>query len=383
MALHFSSDEFAGRKRKMLAAMAERNLDAMLLFNQESMYWLTGYDTFGFCFFQCMIVEKSGDIALLTRSADLRQARHTSTVETITVWEDRAGSNPSRDLKDLLADRDLVGAQIGVEYDSAGLNGFYCRQLEGELGNFADLLDHSYIVSELRTIKSAAELKYVRKAATLADQAFEAAVPFIKRGGDEGDILAAMQGAVFAGGGDYAGNEFIIGSADDALLCRYKSGRRKLSASDQMTLEWAGAYRRYHAAMMTTVVTGTPSARHVELHEAAADALAAVEDAMQPGKTFGDVFEAHAKSLEDANLTRHRLNACGYSLGAHFTPCWMDKPMFYQANPTPIEADMSLFAHMIIMDSDSKTAMTLGRTYITTDGKPQRLSKLSLDLVIA
>ena len=45
-------------------------------------------------------------------------------------------------------------------------------------------------------------------------------------GAFEGDILAAMQGAVFKGGGDYAGNEFIIGSGPGALPCRYYSGRR-------------------------------------------------------------------------------------------------------------------------------------------------------------
>ncbi len=52
-----------------------------------------------------------------------------------------------------------------------------------------------------------------------------------------------MQAEVFRGGGDYPGNEFIIGSGADALLCRYKSGRRALSENDQLTLEWAGVYQ--------------------------------------------------------------------------------------------------------------------------------------------
>ena len=51
MALHFSDAEFARRKAALLDAMAREGLDGMLLFQQESMYWLTGYDTFGFCFF--------------------------------------------------------------------------------------------------------------------------------------------------------------------------------------------------------------------------------------------------------------------------------------------------------------------------------------------
>lgn len=382
MTIHFTEQEFEDRKRKVLTCMAEQKLDAMLLFAQESMYWLTGYDTFGFCFFQCMVLTKSGEIALLTRSADLRQARHTSIVKNIIVWEDRANARPTTDLKDLLTNLDLLGKRIGVEYDSAGLNGHYCRMLDDELTTFAELDDASQMINRLRAVKSEAEIKYIKTAAKLADEALEAALPLIKAKADEGDILAAMHGTIFAGGGDYAGNEFIIGSGEDALLCRYKSGRRKLSSNDQLTLEWAGSYRRYHAALMRTVIIGKATKRHEEMYAAALDALAAVEAAMVPGNTFGDVFDAHAHAMEAHGMSRHRLNACGYSLGAHFSPCWMDKPMFYHANPEPIVPDMSLFAHMIIMDSDSNTAMSLGQTYLTGEKAPLSLSKLGLEMIV-
>ena len=69
MAIHFTRDEFKARMARATAAMAARGLDGMLLFQQESMYWLTGYDTFGFCFFQCLYVGADGRMALLTRSA--------------------------------------------------------------------------------------------------------------------------------------------------------------------------------------------------------------------------------------------------------------------------------------------------------------------------
>nr|HMQ58887.1 aminopeptidase P family N-terminal domain-containing protein [Rhizobiaceae bacterium] len=76
MALHFDEAEYENRKKRLLDAMAAEKLGAMLLFAQESMYWLTGYDTFGFCFFQCLVVRADGEMRLMTRSADLRQARH-------------------------------------------------------------------------------------------------------------------------------------------------------------------------------------------------------------------------------------------------------------------------------------------------------------------
>lgn len=383
MALHFEREEYAARLDKLTASMREEKLDAMLLFAQESMYWLTGYDTFGFCFFQCLVVKADGSMTLLTRSADLRQARQTSNIERIVVWTDRTNADPAVDLKNLLSDLDLLGERIGVEYDTHGLTGANCRKLDNQLQSFAEMVDASHVVSRLRLIKSPAEIAYARRAAELSDAALDAALPLVKPGADEADILAAMQGAVFSGGGDYPANEFIIGSGEDALLCRYKAGRRQLEANDQLTLEWAGVFAHYHAPMMRTVIVGEPTPRHVELYEACRLSLDAITAILRPGTTFGQVFDAHAEVMDARGLTRHRLNACGYSVGARFTPSWMEHQMFHTGNPLEIAPDMTLFVHMIIMDSETGTAMTLGQTYLTTQDAPESLSAKSLDLIIA
>lgn len=383
MALHFELSEFDARRERLLAKMADEKLDALLLFAQESMYWLTGYDTFGYCFFQTLVVKSDGSMTLLTRSADLRQARNTSIVENILIWVDRPNADPTLDLKNLLSDLDLLGAKIGVEYDTHGMTGRVARLLDNQLASFCQMSDASYLVSALRLVKSPAEIAYARKAGQLADDALDAALPLIKPGADEAAILAAMQGAVLAGGGDYPANEFIIGSGADALLCRYKAGRRRLDAKDQLTLEWAGVSAHYHAAMMRTVVIGEQDFRQKELYSACLQNLTAIEEVLHPGKTFGDVFDVHARVMDERGLTRHRLNSCGYSLGARFSPSWMEHQMFHAGNPQEITADMTLFVHMIVMDSDSGTAMTLGQTYLTTDGAPEPLSRHNLDLLTA
>jgi Xaa-Pro dipeptidase len=77
MALHFTRDEFAARQKRACEEMAKAGLDGLLIFRQESMYWLTGYDTSGYSMFQGLYLRADGALALLTRSADLRQARLT------------------------------------------------------------------------------------------------------------------------------------------------------------------------------------------------------------------------------------------------------------------------------------------------------------------
>ena len=97
-----------------------------------------------------------------------------------------------------------------------GLTGRNALRLNQSLVDFS-LKDESFLISKLRLVKSTSELSYVRKAAHLADKALEKAWELAHPGTDESSILAAMQGEVFAGGGDYPGNEFIIGSGEDAL----------------------------------------------------------------------------------------------------------------------------------------------------------------------
>jgi Xaa-Pro dipeptidase len=118
------------------------------------------------------------------------------------------------------------------------------------------------------------------------------------------------------------------------------------------------------------------------MHAACAEALKACETVLRPGHTAGEVFDAHARVMDEHGMKPHRLNACGYSLGAKFTPSWMDYPMFYHGNPVEIRPNMVFFAHMVLLDSETETAMTLGRTYITSDGKPKPLSKSPLGLIV-
>lgn len=381
MAIHFSEQELSDRRAKTCRAMAAAGVDGLLIFRQETMFYLTGYDTFGYVFFQCLYLGGDGAMTLLTRSADLRQARHTSMIDDIRVWTDGPDANPSLDLREILDEHGCKGGKLGVEWEAYGLTARNGRRLSAALDGFCELVDASELVSKLRVVKSPAEIEYVRKAGELADAAWHAALETAAPGVDEGKVLAAMQGAIFEGGGDYPGNEFIIGSDRDALLCRYKSGRRVLGEQDQLTLEWAGVYRHYHVAMMRTLCFGAPPVRQIELYEAASEALEAVRGVLKPGNSFGDGFRAHADVLDAHGLAGHRLNACGYSLGTTFSPNWMDWPMLYEDNPVVIEPGMVIFTHMIIADSDSELAMTLGETVLVNGEGNERLSGATLDLI--
>ena len=386
MPIHFESSELVARREATIKKLEAKGLDGILMFKQESMYYLTGYDTFGFCFFQCLYLGADGRCFLLTRAPDLRQAQHTSDIKDIKIWIDGEGINPANDLKQALIEYGVSGKspakKLGCEYNAYGLSGFYGRILDNELIEVCELVDASTLISTLRVVKSEAEIKYVKRAAQLADDVMDAAKQTARPSVFEGEILAAMQGAVFKGGGDYPANEFIIGSGAGALLCRYFSGRRTIGEQDQLTLEYAGAYRRYHVCLMQTFLTGQPSIEHVNMHWACCDAMQACLEAIKPGASMATVFSEHARVLDAAGYRDHRMNACGYSLGAMYAPIWMDFPMFYANNSFVMQTNNVFFVHIILMNSDTGNSMTLGQTVRVTDNGVERLSRQPTDLVV-
>ncbi len=382
MGLHFSVEEFKSRKDKIIKLLKEEKLDALLMFRQESMYWLTGYDTFGYVFFQTLVLDQKGDIILLTRAPDLRQAQNTSNISDIRIWVDKNGSNPTEDLKVILDELNLKGKKIGIEYEAYGLTGRNALRLNNSLENYCSIEDTSELVTKLRVIKSNEEIDYVKKAANLADKALIEVWKHAKAGVSESKILAEMNKVIFEGGGDYPANEFIIGSGKNALLCRYQAEKQILNSQDQLTIEWAGTFRHYHSAMFRTIPIGKADPKHYKMHEACIEALNNCENKLKPGNKVGEVYDIHAKTFDDLGYKNSRMNACGYSLGATFSPNWMDWPMLYTGNPYIIKPGNVFFMHMILMDSENNLAMNLGETYLVTESGNERLGNQKLDLVV-
>ena len=382
MSLHFSDQEFSNRKKNTIESMKKLSLDAILMFRQESMYWLTGYDTFGFVFFQTLIMDQKGNVILLTRAPDLRQAQNTSNIDDIRIWMDEDESNPINDLKIILDELNLKNKKIGVEYEAYGMTGRNAIRLNKSLEKYCYLEDQSELITKLRVIKSNEEIIYVKKAAELADRALNEVWKCAKAGVSESKILAEMNRVIFEGGGDYPANEFIIGSGKNALLCRYQSEKQILSNPDQLTIEWAGTFKHYHSAMFRTIPIGKAKKEHFKMHEATIEALKNCEKKLVPGNKVGEVFDAHAQTFDELGFNKARMNACGYSLGATFSPNWMDWPMLYTKNPYIIEQGNIFFMHMILMDSENQLAMNIGETYLVTKNGNERLGKHKLDLVI-
>ncbi len=381
--IHFSREEFAERQKLARGRLQELGLDGVLLFKIEDMYWLTGYESDGFCIFGCMFLGADSALTLLARPADLGNASYSSICEDIRVSPDSEHSTRSDHIKDMLSSLGMQGKKIGIQVDTMGLTPRLFLEIQEALGDWCDVKIAPDFIRELRLVKSPRELDYFRKAGeimgTVMDKVIEATHP----GAFEGDIYATFYDTLFRLDGDIPAHVPPFGSGESALNLRYTSGRKHVQENDQVTLELGLAYRHYHAACMCVVLTGPKiNERHLKMHAASVSALDAVQDIMRPGTTVGQLYDAYRTTLENHEEHDAVLTVAGYTMGAAWPPTWMEQPLIFAGNPTVLQENMTFFTHMILNDRETGLSMAVGEQAIITSVAPEIITHAPRDPVI-
>lgn len=384
VSLRFPQEEHAARLAATRAELNGRGLDALLVFSQESHYYLTGYDSSGYVFFQSgVITADERPTVLLTRRPDLRQAETASLYDDIRIWFNAEEANPAEDLRAILQELGLRGARVGVELATYGLTAANGRLVEAALDGFCSLEDASDIVRRHRLVKSEAELAMMREAGRLADAAVLAAVDAARPGATESELSAAALAAMLRGGEVPSGGP-LVNTGPRALFGRGISGPRRIDERDQVLIELAASFCRYHVCVESTVAVGRPDPRQSGMMAVAADALDQIRDSARPGASLGTLDDIHRKVLDAAGFATERFAACGYALGCTFRPTWMDvPPMIYTGNPLVMKPGMVFFVHIMIPDTRTGVMAGIGQTFaIREDGPVELFSNLPTELFL-
>ena len=379
--LHFPRGEYDRRLSAVVSALDQQGLHGVVLFRQESMYYLSGYDTSGYTMFQAMYLGVDGRMALLTRSADRIQSRVTSIIPDIRIWTDHEEASPAEELRELLRDYGCENQTIGIEYHAYGLTGQRALAVNSALQDFCTLVDASDTVRLVRLVKSNLELDYVRQAGTLCDEMLEVSIEYTQPGNTVKSVYGAMMQVLMTGGGDPSASRWPMGAGESAVFCRYHTGDEIIQDNDQVIFEPAAAYRHYHACMMYNIVTGDLDPRHQAMHESCVDALESCQALLRAGNTVGELYAAHANAFQRGGYTNAALAACGYSVGISYPPTWMDWPMIWAENPHVLEPGMVFFMHMILLDDSTGLSMCLGETAIVTEGACERINHMPRDVI--
>ena len=380
---HFSREEFSQRQQKTRKHLQNLELDGLLLFKIEDMYWLTGYESDGFCIFGSMFIGTDGTLTHLARPADLGNLSYSSICEDVRISPDTENSTRAEHIKDMLRSLGMEGKKIGIQVDTMGLTPRLFLEISAILDGWCELTVAPDFIRILRLVKSPQELNYFRKAGEVMDIVMDKVIEATYPGAFEGDIYATFYDTLFRLDADLPAHIPPLGSGESALNLRYTTKRKNVSENDQVTLELGLAYRHYHVACMGVVLTGPEiNNRHLKMHKTSVTALDEVQAALRPGTTVGELFDIYKETLEENGEHDAVLTVAGYTMGAMWPPTWMEEPMIFEGNPLVLEENMTFFTHMILNDRETGLSMAVGETAIVTKDAPEIITHTPREPII-
>ena len=380
---HFSREEFSQRQQKTRKHLQNLELDGLLLFKIEDMYWLTGYESDGFCIFGSMFIGTEGALTHLARPADLGNLSYSSICEDVRISPDTEDSTRAEHIKDMLRSLGMEGKKIGIQIDTMGLTPRLFLEISAILDGWCELTVAPDFIRILRLVKSPQELNYFRKAGEVMDIVMDKVIEATYPGAFEGDIYATFYDTLFRLDADLPAHIPPLGSGESALNLRYTTKRKNVSENDQVTLELGLAYRHYHVACMGVVLTGPEiNKRHLKMHKTSVTALDEVQAALRPGTTVGELFNIYKETLEEHGEHDAVLTVAGYTMGAMWPPTWMEEPMIFEGNPLVLEENMTFFTHMILNDRETGLSMAVGETAIVTKDAPEIITHTPREPII-
>ncbi len=317
--LVFTMAEFERRLGAVRAELAKRGLDAMIVTTPENIFYLTGYQTPGYYYFQALVVPTEGECFMVTRLLEDTNVETRTWISESRPYADT--DSPITALRIALDEYGLAEKAIGYEKHC-----YFFRASEQEQLFVASpdstFFDCSELIEQFRLIKSDEEIAVMRRASAATDAGMRAGIDAVAEGVNENEIAAEIHHAMLRAGSEYPAISPFVASGWRCAVGHATWERRRVERGDCVFLEVGGCVHRYHVAQMRTVFVGEPSKEVAEAEALIQEAVDAAVDCIRPGITAGDVDTVCRQILARYPYGGTQATRSGYSIGIAFAPDW-------------------------------------------------------------
>ncbi len=315
----FPFEEYERRLRELRERIAERHMDAVVISDPENIMYLTDYQTTGYSFFQALVVPLEDEPFMITRKLEESNVIHRTWVEITRPYPDTGDAIQM--LVDALREFGLDKKRIGYERNSYFFPAYHQDCIHTTLTD-GKLLDCFGIVEEGRVCKSAMEIALMQNAARATEAGMQAGIDAVQADVTENEIGAAISAAMFRAGGEPPAVMPYVTSGPRTMIGHATWEGRIVQPGEHVFLEVGGCYRRYHTAMMRTIVLGALSPSMYKAQEIMKMALDAVHKNFQPGMTVSDADNMIRNIITKNDIGARLVTRSGYSIGIAFPPSW-------------------------------------------------------------
>jgi Xaa-Pro dipeptidase len=327
----FPQREYDRRIRRTKEMMDHRGIEVLLVVDPANMNYLTGYDGWSFYVHQGVILSLDADIPVwFGRQQDANGARLTTWLSDDCIhgypdeYVQSRYTHTMRYVAQLLRDRGLSARRLGAELDGYWFSARMYLTLQEELPR-STLKDATHLVNWVKTVKSDAEITYMRQAARICEKVMQTAIDGIAAGILEREVAAMVSAAQISGTNEFGGASPaifpIMPSAERTSTAHltYDPDRRYCQ-NDVVLLELCGARHRYHVPLARTVYLGAPPEDLRKTAEGVVTGLKETLRFMGPGVTAEEVEARWRKAIAHTGVVKP--SRVGYSYGLNYVPDW-------------------------------------------------------------
>ncbi|WP_462417823.1 ectoine hydrolase [Kytococcus sp. Marseille-QA3725] len=335
----FPPEEYERRLTELRQRMVERQLDVAVISAPDNLMYLTDYQTTGYSFFQALVVPLDSEPVMITRQLEESNVVHRTWVEETRPYPDTGDA--IRTLVDLLHELGPDHSRVGFERNSYYFPAYQQDRLHDAFDHH--LVDCYGMVEEGRALKSPAEVEVMRRAARAGQAGMAAGLAACAPGATENDVAAEISHAMFAAGGEFPAVMPFVASGPRSMIGHSTWEGRTIQPGEHVFLEVGGCYRRYHAAMMRTAVTGDLPDDLYRAQETMKDTLRRVRELIRPGVPVGRIDTLVREAALANDVGAELVTRAGYSIGIAFPPSW-DEGYFLsvmEREERPLEVGMT------------------------------------------
>lgn len=374
--------EFDERRARVRAAMAEAGMDWFIAFHPVSIHWLTGSDAKSYQEFQCLLISaKSAPLTVLTREGEFAEFTDDAYVEEVIGWGGREIEDPLVAFTHLLSSRGVRGTRVGMEVPAYYLHPHDYVRIKALLGE--DLIaEANSLIHDLKLVKSASELTYIRKAGEIADKAMGVFGDSLAAGRTELSLAGEIYRSLLDSGSGISASPINLVSGERSGFSHGAPTERILQKGDYGSVEYGATYRRYTSTIGRQFSIGEPTARMLELYEVVRRAADVCIANIRAGVPARAPHEAAKRVIQDAGFERGRVHTTGYGLAPGFPPTWGEPLHLLAASPYTLQAGMVITVEPpVFLGEEYLGARLIDNVLVREDGA-ELLSRFSRDLIV-
>lgn len=289
------------RIEKVREYIEKNSLDCVVVSSYENYRYFSGFNGSN-----CRLVISPFECFLITDGRYETQAEVQTRGFEILIQE-RAGS-------ELLTEVLKKHGFSRVGYESKALSDYEATTLKRDAPRI-DWTPLAGFAEDIRIVKDKEEIENIRRAAEIADKAFNELLPVLRPGITERKVAAELEYRLSMSGSEKPAFETIVASGERGALPHGLPSDKKLCENEMVTLDFGACYNGYMSDITRTVWLGSPPEKLIDVWNAVYEAQRESKAAVRAGLSCRELDAVHRAVFEKHGLSGYIRHSLGHGVG--------------------------------------------------------------------